>query len=52
MDVLVTMELCGYEATTQGDSGFSNVFTDDEWLDGEWYFDVSRGIPPGLGEGG
>lgn len=35
------MELCGYETIIQGDSGFCNVFTDDEWLDGEWYFDVS-----------
>lgn len=41
MDVLAMMELCGYETIIQGDSGFCNVFTDDEWLDGEWYFDVS-----------
>ncbi|GHJ85260.1 hypothetical protein NliqN6_1662 [Naganishia liquefaciens] len=40
MDVLAMMELCGYETIIQGDSGFCNVFTDDEWLDGEWYFDV------------
>ncbi|KAJ9125636.1 hypothetical protein QFC22_000598 [Naganishia vaughanmartiniae] len=40
MDVLAMMELCGYETIIQGDSGFCEVFTDDEWLDGEYYFDV------------
>lgn len=52
MDVLAMMELCGYETIIQGDSGFCNVFTDDEWLDGEWYFDVSRGVLSGMREGG
>jgi hypothetical protein len=41
MDILAMMELCGYETIISGDSGFCNVFTDEEWLDGEWYFDVS-----------
>ncbi|KAI5451922.1 hypothetical protein NCC49_001223 [Naganishia albida] len=40
MDILAMMELCGYETIISGDSGFCNVFTDEEWLDGEWYFDV------------
>lgn len=35
------MELCAYESITVGESGFCGVFEDEEWLDGEYYFDVS-----------
>jgi len=39
-DVLAMQMLCGYETIATGDSGFCHVFTDDEWLDFEYYMDV------------
>lgn len=41
MDILAMQELCGYETIATGSSPFCSVFTDDEWLDVEYYFDVS-----------
>lgn len=32
--------LCGYETISQGHSAFCHLFTDDEWRDVEYYFDV------------
>ena len=34
------MQLCGYESIASGSSPFCHVFTDDEWLDAEYYFDI------------
>lgn len=42
MDILAMQELCGYETIATGSSEFCKVFTDEEWLDVEYYFDVSR----------
>ncbi|ODN92151.1 hypothetical protein L198_05824 [Cryptococcus wingfieldii CBS 7118] len=39
-DILAMQMLCGYETISQGWSPFCNLFTDNEWLDGEYYFDV------------
>ncbi|WVQ84695.1 hypothetical protein IAT38_006851 [Cryptococcus sp. DSM 104549] len=39
-DILAMQMLCGYETIAQGHSHFCHVFTDQEWLDGEYYFDV------------
>ncbi|KAI9638280.1 histidine phosphatase superfamily [Dioszegia hungarica] len=39
-DVLGMQMLCGYESIAQGSSSFCHLFTDDEWLDVEYYFDV------------
>lgn len=41
-DILAMMMLCAYESIDQGWSGFCGVFTEEELLDGEYYFDVSR----------
>lgn len=34
------MQLCGYETIAKGSSPFCHVFTDSEWLDFEYYFDI------------
>ncbi|KAK8853162.1 hypothetical protein IAR55_003863 [Kwoniella newhampshirensis] len=39
-DILAMQMLCGYETIAQGDSPFCRLFTDEEWLDVEYYFDV------------
>lgn len=39
-DVLAMQMLCGYESIARGSSPFCGVFTDEEWLDVEYYFDV------------
>jgi hypothetical protein len=33
-------QLCGYETIASGDSPFCHTFTDEEWLDVEYYFDI------------
>lgn len=42
MDILAMQELCGYETIATGNSEFCKVFTDEEWLDVEYYFDVRQ----------
>ncbi|ORY25534.1 histidine phosphatase superfamily [Naematelia encephala] len=39
-DILAMQMLCGYETIAQGFSPFCHVFTDEEWLDFEYYMDV------------
>ncbi|WWD19579.1 hypothetical protein CI109_104040 [Kwoniella shandongensis] len=39
-DILAMQMLCGYETIAQGNSPFCHLFTDEEWLDVEYYFDV------------
>ena len=39
-DVLAMQELCGYETIIRGDSRFCGVFTPEEWLSFEYYFDI------------
>ncbi|WVR07739.1 hypothetical protein IAU60_004782 [Kwoniella sp. DSM 27419] len=39
-DILAMQMLCGYETISQGFSPFCHLFTDDEWRDVEYYFDV------------
>ncbi|KAL7414292.1 histidine phosphatase superfamily [Mrakia frigida] len=39
-DILGMQMLCGYESIGRGSSPFCEVFTDQEWLDVEYYFDV------------
>ncbi|RXK39846.1 hypothetical protein M231_02903 [Tremella mesenterica] len=39
-DILAMQMLCGYETIAAGKSPFCHVFTDSEWLDVEYYFDV------------
>ena len=39
-DVLAMQELCGYETVIRGSSPFCNIFTPEEWLAFEYYFDI------------
>ena len=39
-DVLAMQELCGYETIIRGDSRFCGIFTSEEWLSFEYYFDI------------
>ncbi|OCF61165.1 hypothetical protein L486_00810 [Kwoniella mangroviensis CBS 10435] len=39
-DILAMQMLCGYESIAVGHSHFCHLFTDEEWLDVEYYFDV------------
>ncbi|WWD03521.1 hypothetical protein V865_001574 [Kwoniella europaea PYCC6329] len=39
-DILAMQMLCGYESIAVGHSPFCHLFTDEEWLDVEYYFDV------------
>ncbi|WWC91642.1 uncharacterized protein L201_006588 [Kwoniella dendrophila CBS 6074] len=39
-DILAMQMLCGYESIAVGHSEFCHLFTDEEWLDVEYYFDV------------
>ncbi|KAK1926605.1 histidine phosphatase superfamily [Papiliotrema laurentii] len=39
-DVLAMQMLCGYETIAAGDSPFCHLFTDEEWRDVEYYFDI------------
>ena len=39
-DVLAMQELCGYETVIRGSSPFCDLFTPDEWLALEYYFDI------------
>ncbi|WWC64640.1 uncharacterized protein I303_107251 [Kwoniella dejecticola CBS 10117] len=39
-DILAMQMLCGYESIAVGSSHFCQAFTDEEWLDVEYYFDV------------
>ncbi|WVF73032.1 hypothetical protein IAT40_007850 [Kwoniella sp. CBS 6097] len=39
-DILAMQMLCGYETIAQGHSPFCQLFTDEEWRDVEYYFDV------------
>ncbi|WRT70288.1 uncharacterized protein IL334_007286 [Kwoniella shivajii] len=39
-DILAMQMLCGYETIASGHSHFCKLFTDEEWLDVEYYFDV------------
>lgn len=39
-DVLAMQELCGYETVIRGSSPFCRVFTAEEWLSFEYYFDI------------
>ncbi|CDZ97842.1 Multiple inositol polyphosphate phosphatase [Phaffia rhodozyma] len=40
MDILAMQMLCGYQTIGQGDSPLCKVFTDEEWLAVEYYFDI------------
>jgi hypothetical protein len=42
-------QLCGYETIASGDSPFCHLFTDDEWRDIEYYFDVRYHYMMGYG---
>ncbi|ORX36155.1 histidine phosphatase superfamily [Kockovaella imperatae] len=39
-DILAMQMLCGYESIATGSSPFCHVFTDSEWRDVEYYFDI------------
>ncbi|CAF0985804.1 unnamed protein product [Didymodactylos carnosus] len=39
-DVLAMQELCGYETVIRGSSPFCPIFTPEEWLSFEYYFDI------------
>lgn len=39
-DVLAMQELCGYETLIRGSSKFCALFTPEEWLSLEYYFDI------------
>ena len=42
-------QLCGYETIASGDSPFCHLFTDNEWRDIEYYFDVRYHYMMGYG---
>ena len=44
-DVLSMFMLCAYESIDQGWSGWCGVFTEEEFRDAEYYFDVSLETP-------
>lgn len=48
-DVLAMQELCGYETVIRGSSPFCRVFTPDEWLSFEYYFDIKYYYELGYG---
>ncbi|CAF2945412.1 unnamed protein product [Rotaria sp. Silwood2] len=39
-DVLAMQQLCGYETAIRGSSAFCKIFTPEEWLSFEYYFDI------------
>ncbi|OCF38157.1 hypothetical protein I316_00381 [Kwoniella heveanensis BCC8398] len=48
-DILAMQMLCGYETIAQGHSPFCHLFTDEEWRDVEYYFDVRFHYMMGFG---
>ncbi|CAF0840388.1 unnamed protein product [Didymodactylos carnosus] len=48
-DVLAMQELCGYETVIRGSSLFCPIFTSDEWLSFEYYFDIKYHYQLGYG---
>jgi hypothetical protein len=43
LQVGTNLKLCGYESIARDvKAEFCSLFTDDEWLDVEYYFDVRR----------
>jgi acid phosphatase len=49
VDVLAMQELCGYETITRGTSLLCGIFTADEWLSFEYYFDIKYHYELGYG---
>ncbi|CAF1293391.1 unnamed protein product [Adineta steineri] len=48
-DVLAMQELCGYETVIRGSSPFCKIFTPEEWLSFEYYFDIKYHYSLGYG---
>ncbi|CAF2059459.1 unnamed protein product [Rotaria magnacalcarata] len=48
-DVMAMQELCGYETIIRGSSLFCGIFTSEEWLSFEYYFDIKYYYELGYG---
>ena len=48
-DVLAMQELCGYETIIRGSSSLCGLFTAEEWLSFEYYFDIKYHYELGYG---
>lgn len=48
-DILAMQELCGYETIIRGSSPFCGIFTPEEWLAFEYYFDIKYYYELGYG---
>ena len=48
-DILAMQQLCGYETIIQGSSSFCHLFTSEEWLSYEYYFDIKYYYEIGYG---
>lgn len=48
-DILAMQELCGYETVIRNSSSFCRIFTPEEWLAFEYYFDIKYYYSCGYG---
>ncbi|CAF3407061.1 unnamed protein product [Rotaria sp. Silwood1] len=48
-DILAMQEICGYETAIRGSSPFCKIFTPEEWLSFEYYFDIKYYYELGYG---
>jgi hypothetical protein len=48
-DILAMQELCGYETVIRGNSPFCSLFTSEEWIYFEYYFDIKYHYEIGYG---
>jgi hypothetical protein len=48
-DILAMQQLCGYETVIRGQSPFCHLFTSDEWISFEYYFDIKYHYELGYG---
>ena len=48
-DILAMQQLCGYETVIRGESSFCHLFTSEEWISYEYYFDIKYYYELGYG---
>lgn len=48
-DIIAMQELCGYETVIRGSSLFCRIFTSEDWLSFEYYFDIKYHYSFGYG---
>lgn len=49
MDIFAMQQLCGYETVIRGSSPFCQLFTAEEWISFEYYFDIKYYFELGYG---